>query len=607
MLLDRDPPRPAYRGVVQADRDDRRIFFDVGAINDWRNRTRLGELACDIESAGLGAASFDLRCVTFSDGDTSVILDPRDAEQADVIGSLIADAKSLTFHNAAYDIPVLINNGLMDVIDIDNVLDTLIYARMAQPSPLVSKSLEALAQRHLGMSDHPISHAFKAAGHATKELGFAGMDIDSFVYCNGAMMDTRATFHLLPVVQAEARAALLAVQDGPWSDWAAQDIDYLLHREQTVNRMMLHAGARGMVFDTEYYGDWKAKHDRTIEKAAARLTEMGIDPGNGQHLVKMLSDLGELPKGWPVTDSGLLGARAADVEKLTHPAAVAHLEFKRLTRVDGYLAKCASMASVTGRVHPMAGIFGASATGRMSYSAPELQQFPGDARGVLCADDGHTLVSIDWSAIEPCIMANIAGEADMLAAYEAGEDIYGPVMATAGVPRPPAKVVLLAGMYGQGLGLLTTNLSAASGTVVTEEDAAVIKGQVFGAMPNIRNALTAIKRRAESHGYIVTVSGRPLPVPEFNGKYAGYKGQNYEVQGSAYDQLAETIVAGYDLGLAGTLRLTLHDEIVSDDDAAAEWQELMQTPAPALCRAVDRTPVLRTDLLDLGVRWSKPE
>lgn len=607
MLIDRDPPRPAYKGVVQVDRGDRRIFFDGFLALELAGARDKRHLACDIESAGLGAASFDMRCVTFSDGDTSVVLDPRDPEQARTIRIIIRDAGGLIFHNAAYDIPVLINNGLMDYSDTAKVWDTVIYARMAQPSPLVSKTLEALAQRHLGMADHPIAAAFRAAGHATKELGFAGMDVDSFVYCNGAMMDTRATFHLLPVVQAEARAALEAVQDGPWSDWAAQDIDYLLHREQTVNRMMLHAGARGMVFDTEYYGDWKAKHDQTIEKAAARLSEMGIDPGNGQHLVKMLSDLGELPKGWPVTDSGLLGARAADVEKLTHPAAVAHLAFKRLTRVDGYLAKCASMASVTGRVHPMAGTFGASATGRMSYSAPELQQFPGDARGVLCADAGHTLVSIDWSAIEPCIMANIAGEADMLAAYEAGEDIYAPVMTTAGVSRKDAKVVLLAGMYGQGIELLASNLSQARGAVVDVEEAGGIKRAVMDSMPNVRNALTAIKRRGESHGYIVTVSGRPLPVPEFNGKYAGYKGQNYEVQGSAYDQLAETIVAGYDRGLAGTLRLAMHDEIVSDDDAAAEWQELMQIPAPALCRAVDRTPVLRTDLLDLGVRWSKPE
>lgn len=609
VLLDRPRGLPAYVGVLQHDRNDRRIYFDVPAVKEWlvRESQRTGGVLCDTESEGLGALMFALKAVTFSDGDTSIILDPRDPEQADCIRLVISAVKGLVFHNSAFDIPTLVNNGLMRIEDIEKVEDTLIYARLGSPSPLERKSLDALARLHLGMSDTPIKHAMKAAGFDTIQAGYAGMDISSFVYCNGAMEDTRALSSLLPILKDKARTAIEHVSSGPWASWAAEDVDYLIERDQIVNRVMLAAGARGLEFDGEYYSQWKIKHEDTVATAADRITALGLDPGNGQHLVEYLHDQDALPQSWPRTETGLLGARAADVEKLTHPAAVAHLEYKRLTKVNGYLQKCASMASVTGRVHMMAGILGASATGRMSYSSPELQQFPGDARGVLRADKGSSLVSIDLSAIEPITLANISGEWGMVAAYESGADLYGPAIAAAEVQRNIAKVVLLAGMFGQGVDLLAKNLSDAKGVHVGRDEAKQIQSSVMDSMPGIQRTLTTIRKIANTHGYVVVIDGRPLPIPKFDGKFAGYKGQNYVVQGSAYVQLAESIVAGHDAGLSGTLRLAMHDELVVDKDSAVEWRRIMETPCRALCRATDRVPVLRTDMLDMGTNWMKPE
>ena len=412
MLLARQAPTPAYRGVVYVDTDDCRIFFDTVAAYRWVSAVGSRIIACDIETDGLGADQFGIKCVTFSDGFTSIILDPRDPVQASTVVNIIDKATNLVFHNAAFDVPSLIANGLMEFRHIAKVHDTVIYARLAMPDVTISKHLEGLATARLGISDTvPIGAVMKAAGFATQEAGWKGMDVTSFVYCNGAMMDTRVTHRLLGDLQAAAQEVVFAVREGIWSDWASDDALGLVEREQTVNRVMLYAGARGMRFDPDYYQGWKATHDDTVAAAADRLAADGLDPGNGAQLVERLNDMGQLPPGWPRTGkTGQLAARAADVEKLTHPLAVAHLEYKQLTKVSGYMTKCASMASATGRVHPMAGILGASATGRMSYSSPELQQFSSEARGVLCADPGQTLVSIDWSAIEPTIMANIAGE-----------------------------------------------------------------------------------------------------------------------------------------------------------------------------------------------------
>lgn len=615
MLIDHKPPAPAYRGIVPVATDDRRIFFDSHEVKAWLGSLlAVPILACDIETYGLGSAQFAIKCVTFSDGFTSAILDPRDPFQAATVSTVIDAVPGLIFHNAAFDVPSLIANGLMEYRHIAKVYDTLLYARLSRPDVMIGKSLEGLATSVLGMKDTvPIGVAMKAAGFATQDAGYKGMDVDSFIYCNGAMADTLATHQLLKPLRADALSVIESVADGPWRDWAAEDPAALVEREQFVNRLMLHSGARGMVFDAEYYAGWKAKHDKTIDDAATALTDEGLDPGNGAQLITMLDSLGALPDSWPRTDGGQLAARAADIEGLKHPLAKRHLDFKQLTRVQGYLAKCEDMSLATGRVHPMAGILGAAATGRMSYSSPELQQFPGDARGVLCADDGQTLVSIDWAAIEPIIMSNIAGQQSMISAYEAGLDIYQPVMEAAGVSRKVAKVVLLAGMYGQGKDLLASNLSHARGEVVSVEDAEAIQRAVLNAMPAIETSLDTIKLMGTQQGYVVTIAGRPLSIPqyvnEYTGRkqYAGYKGQNYTVQGSAYDQLADTLVRGYKAGLAGTCRLAMHDEVVVDNDAADAWRELMMVPSPALVRAIDRTPILRTDMVDMGQRWLKPE
>lgn len=617
MLRDRPSPTPAYRGVVMSDRDDRRIWFDTDATAQWLGSKLRGpgRVACDTESDGTGVHAFAAKLVTFSDGETTVALDPRQDLQAAMIRTVLTAADEITFHNSAFDVPVLAANGLMEPEHVRKVTDTLIWARLANPSPMVGKDLAALAKRHLDMSAPKIAMAFKAAGHSRAADGYAGMDIDSWVWVQGGMSDTRVTYMLTPTLISEAHTVIEAVADpaSPWVDWASVEPEYLVHREQTVNRCMLLGTVRGLAFDRDYYDRWTEDHAGTVESAAERLAAAGLDPGGGAALVDRLDELGALPPNWPRTKkTGRLSAAAEHIERLTHPLAVAHLEYAQLTRERQYLDRCAELASLDGRVYPAAAILGASASGRMSYSNPEVHQFPGRARGVLLADESG-LTSIDWSSIEPFTMANIAGERGMVEFYESGGDIYAPVMETADVDRKTAKVVLLAGMYGQGKALLAAGLSRAQDREVSVAEAAEIQDNVLSAMPNIRNALDWIRSMANQHSHVVTISGRPLPVPDFfnvdrrRREVMAYKGQNYVVQGSAYDHLAEVVVAGAEAGLAGTLRIAMHDELVVDTDSAEEWARLMAVPSDAFCRAVDRTPKLRVDRADMGERWRKPD
>lgn len=571
-------------------------------------------VALDIEARGLGAKSFDIRCVTaaFVDGagDThSVLLDPRHIDHAEAVRALTDAAGLLILHNAAYDIPPLVHYGLVAHKAVHKVWDTMVSARMAYPDTLVPKGLEALAGRPelLDMPDNDVSMkmAFTAHGLSTTAEGWETMDIDSPVYRLGAMADTTVTLRLAPVLMDQVIKWLTS---NPFAEPEITPERALeLHeREQTTNRVMLSTSARGLKVDTDYLATYTSEHEAARDKAAQQLEGAGLDPeaGNvGYKLVELLDSRGELPSDWPRTDKGKLKADQKAMARLdNHPLVMAQQQVAKLSKVSGYLTKVADYAAVTGRVHPQVGVLGASATGRMAYREPELQQFPHDARGILVPDNpgpGRGWTSIDWSSIEPVVVANSAGDREFLAGFnDHGADLYAPIVEQAGVTRKVAKVVLLAAMYGQGRALLASNLG------VSEEEAAAIQDKVFESMPATRRFLNALRQNGESKGLTMTADGRLLPIPtDRQGRPAGYKATNYYTQGTAYSVLSETINAVHRAGLADHIQLAMHDELIVNTEAAGEVQKIMETPPAWLEAFCGHKVILRTDSNPLPERW----
>lgn len=626
-VFDKDTPvRPAIDGQVRlngiemcaGDRDSVRHF--ISSHLAWHDI-----LAADIETVGTDVLSFQIKVVTIGSGDAVVALDPRDPWQADQIRALFEHVGGLIFHNAAFDIPPLVQNGLMKLVHIEKVYDTLTMARMAEPDTLVPKDLTSCAKRYLGIeldTANSIKKAFKAAGYKTLSEGFAEMDISSPIYLQGAMMDTAITHRLADPVWKAAHDRIMTGH--PFTDRRpdSDEAHRLIRREQIVNRVMLRRSAQGLPVDLDFLENYRDQHTQRLDQLTIQLNNATVRPGNGADLVARLDQYGQLPSGWKRTPKGAASSAAGELEKLTgNPLVTAHLEYKGLTKVTTYLEQVEAYASITGRIHPQVNVLGASATGRMSYGGGvPLQQFPAAARGIILAEPGKLLTSIDWSSIEPIVMANAAGERVMVDAYERGEDLYGPVMQAAGVERKAAKVVLLAQMYGQGLTLLADNLGLMTSVqddggkwvqMPDEMAAGRLRNDVMGAMPSIKQFLHQLKTIGENYGQVTTISGRILSIPKaFDGKgFAGYKAQNYFCQGSAYDVLAETIYSLHQQGLSQNVVMAMHDELVIDADPQTSEQirQLMELPPDALCRWARRTPRLRTDLEVLGERWSKPE
>lgn len=597
------PTRSWYDPVMDA-------HLHIGAdalylASKFENHWHGDPVAIDIETPGLDH-SFTINCLTASweiDGEVhAILLDPARNQHHFGAAKLICDAAgALILHNAPFDTPPLFQSGILagqSSLGIDKIVDTLLLARFAEPDTMVRKGLEACVQRHLGMDDFAggMALAFKAAGFKTLTAGFEGMDINAPIYRIGAMADTVATLRLEPILRQKALDWTL---DHPFVDHGATDreqADDILEVQETVHRVMLRRSAVGLAVDTEYLTTYAEKIDQQRNLHIAELAVHGLEGGAGKAkaMLTYLEERGELPPDWPRTANGGLSATKAQLELLDHPLAHAQRALAETDKIMGYLEKVYRQAEVTGRCHPQVGVLGASATGRMAYSMPELQQFPKEARPII-TDDGQGLTSIDWAQIEPVTMALMAKDEKFLAPFEAGEDLYEPIQRAAGINRDLAKVVLLATMYGQGVASLAARIGH------TEESAAQIRRQMLAAMPKCGKWMSQVQFIAEAHGRVITVGGRILPVDSGG----AFKAVNYTVQGSAYDVLAHSIYEMHRRGLGDHVQLAMHDELVVDTEVAEAVQQIMMTPPEFLTMWAGREPVLRTDRADMGSAWAK--
>lgn len=616
----RAPVKPTFEGTETITAGDARFTYTVGRdfiAGPLRAMLLSREpLAVDIETEGLGARALNLKSVTFGSMTQAVICDPRDPFQLDLIAKSLAFARELLFWNSSYDVPNLARNNLFGQRECDKVTDGVLYARLAQPDERVRKSLTDSWERYLGSGDTANAPdenkaMFRTMGAANKIEGFLRADLHMPMFVHAAALDVIRTARLVPVVRQAAYQTLTTGH--PYADdgVSGEQAWALVEREQRINKMVLRRTVKGLRVDLEYLDRYRDTNQAAIDAATLRLESAGITVTNANTLFTVLEREGAVPSDHPRTATGKLQATAAVLEAMTHPLARDFVGRKKLVKVDeDYLNKVVEMASGAGRIHPEVKLL-AAVTGRASYGSPPLHQFPKPARGIVLADEGDALTSIDFSQIEPLVIANLAGEAEIVARYEDPSikaDLYAPIAERAGITRGEAKVVLLGLLYGLGVAKLAADLTAKTDRVFSQDEAANLKRLVFDAMPRVAAFMRQLRRDGEKHMKIVTLAGRILPIPM--GTYDGrsgvqvHKAVNFTVQGSAYDLLADCMVAIEDAGLGDACYLSMHDELIVSTDAATDIRKLMETPPDRLCEFAMRTPVLRTDRLDLGSRWA---
>lgn len=620
-----------------------------------------GMISVDIETAGKdGRKRYDVKAVIIGTSEAAWIFDPREDAQYQAVKRIINSGdQRLAFHNSPFDVPIMFATGMIDLDTIWRVIDTLIWARLAEPDERERKTLTNAAAKHLGIAiSDPLPGMLKNL-RISKTVWYQDFDLNSPAYRIMAATDAILTHRLVKPVKAAAFRRL--TEGHPFSKYGVTGSEALelVDREQIINRQHLRRSCRGYLVDPEYldqYRDTTAAELREIETA---LEQEGIRPGNANDLTTYLDGKGLLPENYPWTKGGKNTAPrpsgAKDSLSLLTGVDIARdfVTHKEVTHIlRDYLDKTMDNADDQGRIHSSVNILGA-ATGRMSISgdAP-LHQFSGPARGIILADnhqeaaahmrhpvldgngDPHEctctnmkgMVSIDWSQIEPVVVANIAGDIKAVEYYEAGNKFYNALVEFGGIPYKAAKVTLLAQLYGEGITKLAADLR------VETEEAEQIRDMVWRTLPGSKRLAGKkgkLQTIANQYKLIFTLSGRIVPVPagwwpcwdkhetqdsidrcrKCNHRgmiysVAVHKGVNYFVQGSAYDLLAEAEVRIINAGLGDAIYLPMHDELVVDAEAAHDIRKIMETPPERLCMLAKRTPKLRTDMAHLGERWA---
>ena len=279
-----------------------------------------------------------------------------------------------------------------------------------------------------------------------------------------------------------------------------------------------------------------------------------------------------------------LAANGAEIAKSV-------LDYRQLAKLKSTYTD-ALMKSInpdTGRVHTSYSMVGAS-TGRLSSSDPNLQNIPirtkegRQIRTAFVARKGYKLISADYSQIELRLVAHVAGEETMIAAFHKGVDIHAQTAAEVfNVPletldsetRRRAKAINFGIIYGiSGFGL-ARQLSIPQG-----EARDYIKAY-FERFPGIRIYMDEAKQFAKVNHYVETLFGRRIHIPQIEDKnqavraFAERQSINAPIQGSAADIIKRAMIrlpaALAAEGLHADMLLQVHDELIFEvPEAEAE-------------------------------------
>ncbi len=324
------------------------------------------------------------------------------------------------------------------------------------------------------------------------------------------------------------------------------------------------------------------------------------------------------PSGAPSTDEEVLERLALD-----HPLAKILLDYREIAKLKStYTDKLPKMVNpATGRVHTNYGQ-ATAVTGRLASNDPNLQNIPVRTpegrriREAFVASRGHAIVSADYSQIELRIMAHISGDENLLRAFAAGEDIHRATAAevfgrtlkeVTPEERRYAKVINFGLIYGMSAFGLAQQLGLERAT------ASAYIASYFTRYPGVKRFMDEIRAQAKDRGYVETVFGRRLWLPEIKSSNPARRGGaeraaiNAPMQGTAADLIKLAMIAVQDWldekKFATRLIMQVHDELVLEAPDA----ELapLKAELPRLMSGVARLKVPLVVDVGSGPNWEK--
>jgi DNA polymerase-1 len=494
-------------------------------------------------------------------------------------------------HNAKYDYIILARNGLAPS---PISFDTMIAEFLINPSSR-NLGLKNMAFARLG---EEMTHIEQLIGTGKHQLSMAEIAIESAA--SYAAADAETTLRLMPILQAE----LQAVHGQKLMDEIEMPLVSCL-ADMEMTGVLLN-----LPFFEKLSQELNARMSE-IEKQVFEAVGKPFNLNSTQQLADVLFNQLRLepPDRSRKTQSGHFSTSGDILDALSGKHVVVDLiiRHRELSKLKSTYVEAlpAAVDSITGRVHTSYSQTGA-VTGRLSSSNPNLQNIPirteegRRIRNGFIAAKGCVLLSVDYSQIELRIVAHMAKDEAMLAAFRAGQDIHTTTAAAIyDVPsdqvtkdmRRHAKAINFGLIYGMSPFGLTRS------TDLTLAEAEEFVKAYFRQFPGIKKYLDGIRKEAAQNGYVETLLGRRRYFPALQSKINGAlknreerEAINAPIQGTAADIMKIAMLhippALEKAGLQARMLLQVHDELVLEvpkaelDDTARLVQHVMSSAYP---------------------------
>ena len=506
--------------------------------------------------------------------------------------------------NIKYDQHVLANHGIvLRGIAHDTLLESYVLESHAR------HDMDSLASRHLGLKT--LSYD-EVTGTGAGRIPFEQVDIARAAAYAAEDADLTLRIHraLLPKIEAAEKLAYVYGS----IELPAREVLFRMERDGVlIDAAQLEAMSHEL-------GQKMLELEGKAHKEAGQPFNLGSP--------KQIAEIFFEKKGMPVIKKTPSGAPSTDedvLEKLAldHPLARMLLDHREISKLKStYTDKLPKMVNPrTGRVHTNYGQ-ATAVTGRLASNDPNLQNIPVRTpegrriREAFVAPKGHAIVSADYSQIELRIMAHISGDENLLRAFEAREDIHRATAAevfgrslneVTPEERRYAKVINFGLIYGMSAFGLAQQLGLERAT------AQAYIASYFTRYPGVAKYMEEVRKTARDRGYVETVFGRRLWLPEIKSANPARRGGaeraaiNAPMQGTAADliKLAMIAVRGWldRQRLSTKLIMQVHDELVLE----APEDELARVKAeiPELMSGVAKLKVPLVVDVGSGQNWEK--
>ncbi|MFZ5654651.1 MAG: DNA polymerase I [Pseudomonadota bacterium] len=612
-LLAEDRAQPAAATAVPAAERSYETLLDWPRFDAWLARLRAAELfAFDTETTSLDYMQAEVVGLSFAvePGAAAYVPlahdypgapDQLDRKQVlEALRPLLEDpGRAKVGQNLKYDMSVLARHG----IELRGIAyDTMLESYVLDPSGS-RHDMDTLALRHLGERTIRFEDI---AGKGAKQLSFDQIPLEQAAPYAAEDADVTLRLH-------RALWPRLAAQPGPRRVF--EDI------EMPLVPVLSRIERNGALVD----GALLAAQSRQLAKALAALEQLAHELAGQPFNLGSPKQLGEIlygklrlpatrktPTGAPSTAEDVLQELALD-----YPLPRVVLEYRGLSKLKStYTDRLPEMIDPdTGRIHTSYHQ-AVTATGRLSSSDPNLQNIPVRTaegrriRQAFIAPPGCRILAADYSQIELRIMAHLSGDDGLRRAFAAGLDIHAATAAEVfGVPleavtpeqRRSAKAINFGLIYGMSAFGLGRQLSLGRNQAQEYID------RYFERYPGVRAYMESTRAGAAERGYVETLFGRRLYVPEIRDRNtqrrqaAERAAINAPLQGTAADIIKRAMIAVdawlTEQGLGARMILQVHDELVFEVPEA----ELAAVRAGVIARMAGAAELAVPLVVDAGV------